>query len=73
MLNLNFQGANRQFDWLEILLVYDKSDQLQTSYDSYNLELVSRFVQMITLENAANTYSSTGHIEYNIDDQDDKH
>ena len=38
-INLNFQGANRQFAWLEILLVYDKSDQHQTIYDSYNAEV----------------------------------
>ena len=35
-LNVNFQGANRQFTWIEISLIYDQSDQHQTIYDSYN-------------------------------------
>ena len=33
-INVNFQGANRQFAWLEISLIYDKSDQHQTMDDS---------------------------------------
>ena len=35
-LNVEFLGANRQFDWLEISLVNDKSDKHSTIYDSYN-------------------------------------
>ena len=30
-INIDFLGANRQFDWLEIFLVFDKSDK-HTSY-----------------------------------------
>ena len=30
-INIDFLGANRQFDWLEISLVFDKSDK-HTSY-----------------------------------------
>ena len=26
-INIDFLGANRQFDWLEISLVFDKSDK----------------------------------------------
>ena len=33
---VDFQGANRQFDWIEISLVHDKSDKHLTFYDSYN-------------------------------------
>ena len=28
------QGANRQFDWIEISLAYEKSDKHLTTYDS---------------------------------------
>ena len=35
-LNVEFWGANRQFDWLEISIVNDKSDKQTTIYDSYN-------------------------------------
>ena len=29
-INIDFQGSNRQFSWLEILMVYDKSDKHAT-------------------------------------------
>ena len=41
-INIDFLGSNRQFDWLEISLVFDKSDKDTTIYDSYNVELVSK-------------------------------
>ena len=36
LLNVEFLGANRQFDWIEISIVPDKSDKHTTIYDSYN-------------------------------------
>ena len=36
-LDIDILGANRQFDWLELSLVYDKSDKHNTVYDSYNV------------------------------------
>ena len=38
-LNVEFLGANRQFDWIEISIVPDKSDKHTTTYDSYNKEM----------------------------------
>ena len=38
-LNIEFLGANRQFDWIEISIVPDKSDKHKTIYDSYNREM----------------------------------
>ena len=35
-LNVEFLGANRQFDWIEMPIVPDKSDKHTTIYDSYN-------------------------------------
>ena len=35
--NVNFIGSNRQFSFLEISFVYDKSDQHQTIFDSYDV------------------------------------
>ena len=35
-ISIDFLAPNRQFDWLEISLVYDKSDKHTTIYDSYN-------------------------------------
>ena len=33
-INIDFLGSNRQFDWLEISMVYDKSDKHTTIYHS---------------------------------------
>ena len=38
-INVNFQGTNKQFAWLEISLIYDKSHQHQTIYYSCGAEL----------------------------------
>ena len=37
-LKVNFRELNKQIEWLEISLVFDKSDQHQTVYNSYNVE-----------------------------------
>ena len=37
-INVDFLVANRQFDWLDLSIVYDKSDKHTTIYDSYNLK-----------------------------------
>ena len=42
-----FKGTQRQFDWLEISVVYDRSYQHTTIYDSYDLELASKVIQSI--------------------------
>ena len=72
-LNVNFRGANTQFAWLEISLVYDKSDQHQTIYDSYNGEIAATQIQSLTLENTSSMYSLTGGLESNIDNEDVRH
>ena len=54
-LNVNFHGLNKQIEWLEISLVFDKSDQHQTVYDSYDVELAAKYVQLLALENASTT------------------
>ena len=53
-LKVNFRGLNKQIEWLEISLVSDKSDQHQTVYDSYNVELAAKYLQTKT--------TNTGHI-----------
>ena len=44
---VDFMGANRQFDWIEISLVYDKSDKHLKIYDSYNAERATRLIKAI--------------------------
>lgn len=45
-INVDFLGSNRQFDWLEISLVNDKSDK-HTIHDSYNVELAAKYIKSI--------------------------
>ena len=38
-LDIEFFSLQRQFDWLELSTVYDKSDKHTAIYNSYNIEL----------------------------------
>ena len=67
-----FKGAQRQFDWLEISVVYGKSFQHTTIYDSYDLELASKLIKTIKFENTSMTYSLTGKLSYDLEKDDDK-
>ena len=51
--NVNFQGGNRQFAWIEISLFYDQSDKNQTVYDSYNAELAATKIQSLKLKSVS--------------------
>ena len=62
---VEFQGSNKQFSFLAIALVYDKSDQYRSIYDSYNGEVASTMIKSIELENASNTYSSFNSVKFN--------
>ena len=62
-LKVNFRGLHKQIEWLEISLVFDKSNQHQTVYDSYNVELPAKYVQLLASENALTTCSLTGQLE----------
>ena len=42
---VDFKGCNRQYDWLEISLLCDKSDKHLTTYDSYNAECAARMIK----------------------------
>ena len=64
-LTVTFTGTQRQSEWLEISLVYDKNYQHLTIYDSYNLELAAKMIQSTKFENTTSTYSLTGKLEYN--------
>ena len=69
----DFQGAQRQINWLEISIVYDKSYHHNTIYDSYDVELAPKLIKSVKFENAGTTYSLTGKIEYDLEKEDDKY
>ena len=72
-LNVEFLGANRQFDWIEISIVPDKSDKHTTIYDSYNREMAVQLIKTLKLSNFTKIYSLTNEKRYNIDKLTQKH
>ena len=72
-LNVEFWGANRQFDWLEISIVNDKSDKHTTVYDSYNRQMAAQTIRSLQLSNFTEISSLTNEKKYNIDNLTQKH
>ena len=72
-LNVEFLGANREFDWIEISIVNDKSDKHTTIYSSYNRELAAQNIKTIQLSNFTEIYSLTNEKNYSIDNLTQKH
>ena len=66
-LNVEFLGANRQFDWIEISIVPDKSDKHTTIYDSYNREMAAQLIKSLRLSNFTEIYSLTTKKKYDTD------
>ena len=72
-LNVEFWGANRQFDWLEISIVNDKSDKHTTIYDSYSREVAAQKIKTLQLSNFTEIYSLTNEKKYSIDNLTQRH
>ena len=53
---VNFVGTERQFAFLEFSLVYNKSDQHKTIYDSYNVEVATQKKKSLKIRNASSAY-----------------
>ena len=70
---VDFKGCERKFEWLEISLVYDKSDKHLTVYDSYNAECVAKMIKSIELANISNAYSATNTIKFDASNDTQKH
>ena len=70
-ITVTFKGAQRQVQWLEISLIYDKSFQYLTTYDSYDLELATKLIEKIKFQNTT-TYILMGIIEYNQGNYEEK-
>ena len=56
--NIDVLGTNRR-DWLEMSLVFDKSDKHTTIYDSCNVELAAKYIKSVKLSNFIEIYSLT--------------
>ena len=71
-LNVEFLGAKRQFDWLEMSIFNDKFDKHSTIYDSYNRDLAvqkkpKNKKKTLQLSNFTEIYSLTNEKKYSID------
>ena len=69
---VEFLRVNRQFNWLETSLTYDRSDKNAIIYDSYNVEKGSIMIKSLELENISETYSLTNEMKYNANNKNKK-
>ena len=72
-LNVEFLGANRQYDWIEISIVNDKVDKHTSTYDSCNRELAAQNIKSLRLSNFTEIYSLTNEKKYSINNLTQKH
>ena len=70
---INFNNALKQFSFLEISLVCDRSDKHLSIYDSYNAEVASTQIKSIKLQNASNTYSEFNTVKFDLEDEEDRY
>ena len=70
---INFNNALKQLSFLEISLVYDRSDKHLSIYDSYNAEVASTQIKSIKLQNASNTYSEFNTVKFDLEDEEDRY
>ena len=68
---VNFVGANRQFAFFKLSLVYNKSDQLKTIYDSHNLEVAAQKIKSLKIGNTSLRYALTNETKCDVDDAED--
>ena len=62
----------KQFAFLEISLLFDRSDQHLSIYDSYNAEVAATNIKSRKLQNASNTYSWYNDIKFDLEDEEDR-
>ena len=52
-------------------MLFDRSDQHLSIYDSYNAEVAATNIKSIKLQNASNTYSQHNTIKFDLEDEED--
>ena len=72
-ITIDFLGSNRQVNWTEISLVYDKSDKHTATYDRYNVELAAKYVKSAKLSNFSEIYRLTKEKKYYVDNSNQKY
>ena len=69
---MEFKGTSRQFSFIEISLVFDKSEQHNSVYECYNFELAATMIGSVQLENLNNKYGEINRI-YDLTDEHGKY
>ena len=72
-LNVEFLGSNRQFDWIELSIVPDRSDKHTTIYDSYDRVLAPQEIKTLKLTKFTEIYSLTNEKIYSVDNLTQRH
>ena len=70
---VTFNNAFKQFSFIEISLVYDRSNQHLSIYNSYNAEVAATQIKSIKLQNASNTYSEFKTVKFDLEDKEDQY
>ena len=70
---VTFNNAFKQFSFLETSLVYDRSDQYISIYDSHNIEVAAVQIKSIKLQNASNLYSEFNMVKFDLEDPEDQY
>ena len=63
----------KQFSFLEVSLVCDRSDQHLSIYDSYNAEIAATHIKSIKLQNTPNKYSEFKTVKFDLEDEKDQY
>ena len=70
---VDFKGCERQLDWLEISLVYDKSDKHLTIYNNYNAKCAAKMTKIIELANISDVCSAKNTMKFDTSNNTQKH
>ena len=64
-IDVEFLGANRRFDWLEMSLVHDRTEN--------NREMLAQEIKSLKLNNFTDVYSLTNEKKYDVDNLTQRH
>ena len=70
---VTFNNAFKQFSFIGISLVFNRSDENLSIYNSYNAEVASTHIKSIKLQNTSNTYGEFNTVKFDLEDQEDQY
>lgn len=70
---VDVKGCERQWDCLEVSLIYNKSDKHLTICCSYNAECAAKMTKSIELANSSDAFSTTNIIKFDTWNDTQKH